>query len=60
MTTVESPLRPVVSGPPLWILRAEGVVMLAAALAAFANALDEPWWLMPLLLLFPDLRAARE
>ena len=55
LTNVETPLPPAVAGLPLRILRAEGVVMLAAALAAFFSALDEPWWLVPLLLLFPDL-----
>jgi hypothetical protein len=55
MSTVETTLPPAVAGLPLRILRAEGVVIFAAALAAFFSALDEPWWLVPLLLLFPDL-----
>jgi hypothetical protein len=39
----------------LRILRSEGVVLGAAAVATFFTALDEPWWLVPLLLLAPDL-----
>jgi hypothetical protein len=44
-----------VSGLPLRILRSEGVVLLAAALAAYFAGLDEPWWLVPLLLFVPDV-----
>jgi hypothetical protein len=44
-----------VTGAPLRILRSEGVVLLAAALAGYFTALDEPWWLVPLLLFVPDL-----
>jgi hypothetical protein len=44
-----------VTGLPLGILRSEGLVLLAAALAAFFSALDQPWWLVPVLLLVPDL-----
>ncbi|MCU1599393.1 MAG: hypothetical protein JWO22_102 [Frankiales bacterium] len=44
-----------VSGTPLRILRSEGLVLLAVALAAFFSALDEPFWLLPLLLFVPDL-----
>jgi hypothetical protein len=44
-----------VAGMPLRILRSEGLVLLAAALAAFFGALDEPFWLVPLLLFVPDL-----
>ena len=46
---------PGVSGLPLRILRSEGVVLLAAALAAYFAGLDEPWWLVPLLLFVPDV-----
>jgi hypothetical protein len=46
---------PAVVGMPLRILRSEGLVLLAVALAAFFTALDEPFWLVPLLLLAPDL-----
>ena len=46
---------PAVVGLPLRILRSEGVVLLAAALAAFFTVLDEPWWLVPLLLFVPDV-----
>jgi hypothetical protein len=44
-----------VTGIPLRILRSEGLVLLAVALAAFFSALDEPFWLVPLLLFAPDL-----
>ena len=46
---------PAVSGLPLRILRSEGVVLLVAALASYFAGLDEPWWLVPLLLLVPDV-----
>jgi hypothetical protein len=45
---------PSVIGRPLAILRTEGATLLAAALAIFVIALDEPLWLVPLLLLAPD------
>ena len=44
-----------VAGMPLRILRSEGFVLLAVALAGFFSALDEPFWLVPLLLFVPDL-----
>jgi hypothetical protein len=44
-----------VTGIPLRILRSEGLVLFAVALAAFFTALDEPFWLVPLLLFAPDL-----
>jgi hypothetical protein len=58
--TLETPQRvetstPAVSGMPLRILRSEGVVLLAAALAAYFAGLNEPWWLVPALLLAPDV-----
>ena len=37
------------------MLRAEGVVLLAAALAGYFGGLDEPWWLVPVLLFVPDV-----
>lgn len=46
---------PAVTGRPLRFLHSEGVVLLAAALAAYVTGLDEPWWLVPLLLLVPDV-----
>jgi hypothetical protein len=46
---------PAVIGLPLRILRSEGVVLCAAALAAYFTALDQPFWLVPLLLFAPDL-----
>ncbi|MDT7547991.1 MAG: hypothetical protein QOE84_385 [Actinomycetota bacterium] len=42
-------------GLPLRILRSEGLVLFAAALAAYFTELDEPFWLVPLLLFAPDL-----
>jgi hypothetical protein len=57
--TIEAPGLPVtapaVTGLPLRILRSEGLVLFAVALAAFFTALDEPFWLVPLLLFAPDL-----
>ena len=44
-----------VTGMPLRILRSEGLVLCAVALAAFFTALEEPFWLVPLLLFAPDL-----
>lgn len=46
---------PAVTGLPLRFLRSEGLVLLAAALTAYVTALDEPLWLIPALLLLPDL-----
>lgn len=46
---------PAVAGKPLRILRSEGLVLLAAALATYFSALDEPLWLVPLLLFVPDV-----
>jgi hypothetical protein len=53
--TTESGGASTVTGIPLRILRSEGLVLLAVALAAFFSALDEPFWLVPLLLFAPDL-----
>ena len=44
-----------VRGLPLRLLRSEGAVLLAASLAAYVTALDQPLWLLPLLLFLPDL-----
>jgi hypothetical protein len=46
---------PAVTGLPLRFLRSEGLVLLAGALAFYFAGLDQPWWLVPLLLLLPDL-----
>ena len=46
---------PAVEGLPLRILRSEGLVLFLAALAAYVTGLDEPWWLVPLLLFVPDV-----
>jgi hypothetical protein len=51
---VTSTTQGAVTGRPRLFLRVEGAVLLVAALAAFA-ALDEPWWLVPAVLLLPDL-----
>ena len=55
--TLETDVRrtPAVSGLPLRILRSEGLVILGAALAGYFTGLDQPWWLVPLLLLVPDV-----
>src|SRR5689334_6114281 len=45
----------VVVGVPRRILRTEGLVLLAVALTTYVAALDEPLWLIPLLLFAPDL-----
>jgi len=57
--TIEKPhtdqsLMPAVSGLPLRILRSEGLVLLVAALTTYFAGLDEPWWLVPVLLFVPD------
>jgi hypothetical protein len=44
-----------VVGLPLRVLRSEGLVLCLAALAAYFTALDQPFWLVPLLLFAPDL-----
>jgi len=56
LNTAQQDLMPMhaVSGLPLRILRSEGVVLFVAALAGFFVGLDEPWWLVPLLLFVPD------
>ncbi len=45
---------PAVTGFPLKILRSEGAVLLAAAVTFYFYGLDEPWWLLPVLLFVPD------
>jgi hypothetical protein len=47
----------VVTGRPLVFLRAEGAVLLASALIAFALT-SQRWWLVPLVLFLPDLAMA--
>ena len=47
-----------VAGLPLRFLRVEGVVLFAASLTLFFTGLDEAWWLVPALLLLPDLAMA--
>lgn len=46
---------PAVVALPLRILRSEGLVLLVVALAVYVSALDEPLWLVPLLLFLPDV-----
>ena len=46
---------PAVAGLPLRVLRCEGVVLLAGAVGTYFTGLDEPWWLVPLLLFVPDV-----
>ena len=43
-----------VSGAPRAWLRAEAAVLLAGALAAY-SVTGQPWWLVPALILLPDL-----
>ena len=43
-----------VSGAPRAWLRAEAVVLLAGALAAYSTT-GQPWWLVPAVILLPDL-----
>ena len=43
-----------VSGAPRAWLRAEAAVLLAGALAAYSTT-GQPWWLVPALILLPDL-----
>lgn len=43
------------TGLPLRILRLEGLVLLVAGLALYFAGLDQPWWLVPVLLFVPDL-----
>ena len=52
---VGAPSAPAVTGVPRLVLRSEGAVLLAAALATYFTGLDEPFWLVPLLLFVPDV-----
>ena len=45
---------PAVAGKPLRWLRLDGLVLLAAALILFAST-HQPWWLVPAVILLPDL-----
>jgi hypothetical protein len=45
---------PAVTGKPLRWLRLDGLVLLAAALILFAST-HQPWWLVPAVILLPDL-----
>ena len=45
---------PAVTGRPLRWLRLDGLVLLASALILFA-ATHQPWWLVPAVILLPDL-----
>jgi hypothetical protein len=46
----------VVVGAPARLLRLEGAALLAGSLLAYATT-GQPWWLVPLTLLFPDASA---
>jgi hypothetical protein len=46
----------VVAGAPARLLRLEGAALLAGSLLAYAST-GEPWWLVPLTFLIPDLFA---
>lgn len=48
------PENPGVTGKPLRWLRAEGLTLLAAALLLY-SATHQPWWLVPAVILLPDL-----
>lgn len=48
------PEDPSVTGKPLLWLRAEGLTLLAAALLLY-SATHQPWWLVPAVILLPDL-----
>ena len=54
-TTTSATTGSAVTGLPLRILRSEGAVLLAAALGLYFAGLDQPWWLVPLLLFVPDV-----
>lgn len=43
-----------VTGKPLWWLRLDGLTLFSAALALFATT-HQPWWLVPAVILLPDL-----
>ena len=45
-----------VVGAPRRLLQLEGTILVAGALIAYTTT-HEPWWLIPLTLLFPDLFA---
>jgi hypothetical protein len=51
-----SPATGTVVGAPRRLLKLEGATLLAGALIAYATT-HEPWWLIPLTLLAPDLLA---
>lgn len=46
-----------VSGKPRIWLRLEGLVVLVGSIALFATT-QQPWWLVPVLILLPDICAA--
>jgi hypothetical protein len=50
----ERPENPGVTGKPLLWLRAEGLTLLAAALLLY-SATHQQWWLVPAVILLPDL-----
>jgi hypothetical protein len=44
-----------VQGLPRRLLRSEGAVLFVGAIGVFLGALEQPWWLIPLLLFVPDV-----
>jgi hypothetical protein len=50
----ERPESPSVTGKPLLWLRTEGLTLLATALLLY-SATHQPWWLVPAVILLPDL-----
>ena len=53
---VVADVRGAVTGRPRTWLRLEGLALLVVSLAAYRTT-DEPWWLVPLTLLLPDVGA---
>ena len=52
--TVNTTDHPTVNGKPRAWLRIEGLSLLVSAIALFATT-HQPWWLIPLVILLPDL-----
>lgn len=56
LDTSTKPAWGVVTGAPARLLRLEGAALLAGSLLAYTTT-GQPWWLLPLTFLFPDLSA---
>jgi hypothetical protein len=50
----EPALSPSVTGKPLWWLRLDGLALLVATLILFGST-HQPWWLVPAVILIPDV-----